>query len=172
VTVRPTGSPATSGSSSGGTKTLAGTGPFSHLGVSPGSCVSCHSARGGASALPGGHLPTTLSCDACHRTTAWTPVTYAHAGVGPGHCASCHAGPGTWAPPKPAGHFVTMRSCDVCHHSTSAWEPVMYDHLSPRYRPQTGMVRCIDCHTTNTEMVVSAPARTHRALRSGPTRRP
>jgi hypothetical protein len=65
-----------------------------------------------------------------------------------------------------------MRSCDACHHSTGAWEPVMYDHLSPRYRPQTAMVRCIDCHTTNTEMVVAAPARTHKALRSGPIRRP
>jgi hypothetical protein len=172
ITVRPTGSPTTSGSSSSGTKALAGTGPFSHLGVTPGNCASCHSARGGASALPGGHLPTTLSCDACHRTTAWTPVTYAHPGVGPGRCASCHAGPSKWATPKPAGHFLTMRSCDVCHHSTSAWEPVMYDHLSPRYRPQTAMVRCIDCHTTNTEMVVAGPSRGHKALRSGPTQRP
>jgi hypothetical protein len=172
ITVRPGAGPSTSGSGSGRSRTLAGSGPYSHLGVTPGACTSCHSPSGGASALPGGHLPTTLSCDACHRTTAWTPVAYAHTSVGPGHCASCHAGPGTWATPKPAGHFLTMRSCDVCHHSTSAWEPVSYDHLSPRYRPQTGMVRCIDCHTTNTEMVVASPSRTHKALRGGPIRRP
>jgi hypothetical protein len=144
-----------------GTTALAGTGPFSHAGVAPGSCASCHRVGGSASAMPGGHLPTALSCDACHRTTAWKPVTYAHAGVGPGHCASCHAPAGKWATPKPAGHFLTSRSCDVCHHSTNTWLPVMYDHLSPRYRPQTGIVRCIDCHTTNTELVVpgrSTPA--------------
>ena len=99
---------------------------------------------------------------------------YAHAGVGPGHCASCHAGAGKWATPKPAKHFVTARSCDVCHHSTSAWLPVMYDHRTPRYRPQTGVVRCIDCHTTNTEIVVpglSKPAG-RKALPGGPTRIP
>jgi hypothetical protein len=170
ITVRPTATPTVPGTAK--RPTLTGTGPYSHLGVTPGSCVSCHSAAGGASAMPSGHLRTNLSCDACHRTTAWAPATYAHSGVGPGRCASCHGGPPNWATPKPAGHFLTMRSCDACHHSTSAWEPVMYDHLSPRYRPQTGMVRCIDCHTTNTEMVVSAPARTHKALRSGPIRRP
>jgi len=50
-----------------------------------------------------------------------------------------------------------------------------YDHLSPRYRPQPGIVRCIDCHTTNTEMMIpslSRPAgrrryRADRAATSG-----
>lgn len=121
--------------------------------------------------MPGGHLPTALSCDACHRTTAWAPAAYAHAGVGPGHCASCHAGVGNWATAKPSAHFVTARSCDVCHHSTSSWKPVMYDHLSPRYVPQAGFVRCIDCHTTNTEMVVAAArAGGRRAMPGGPVR--
>ena len=174
LTVRPAGGPATPGQGARpapGTTLLAGTGPFSHLGVAPGSCTSCHRPGGGASAMPGGHLATTLSCNACHRTTAWLPVTYMHAGVGPGHCASCHANTGNWATPKPAAHFVTARSCDVCHHNTSTWLPVMYDHLSPRYRPQTGAVRCVDCHTTNTEMVVRGlvkPAR--RALPGGAVR--
>jgi len=179
LTVRPAGSPTAPASGPtprppGGTTSLPGSGPFSHLGVAPGSCASCHRTGGGASALPGGHLPTALSCDVCHRTTAWMPVTFAHAGVGPGHCASCHAGAGKWATPKPAKHFVTARSCDVCHHTTSAWLPVMYDHRTPRYRPQTGVVRCIDCHTTNTEIVVpglSKPAG-RKALPGGPTRNP
>jgi hypothetical protein len=122
--------------------------------------------------MPGGHLPTALSCDACHRTMAWTPVTYTHAGVGPGHCASCHAGAGKWATPKAASHFLTTRSCDVCHHTTSSWLPVTYDHLSPRYRPQRGMVRCVDCHTTNAEMVVPTTAKAigRKALPGGGTR--
>ena len=122
--------------------------------------------------MPGGHLLTLLSCDVCHRTTAWTPVAYAHTGVGPGRCASCHAGPGTWATPKPAGHFVTGRSCDKCHRSTANWLPVMYDHLSPRYRPQPGMLSCIGCHATNTEVIVPGLSRQagRKAIPGGPVR--
>jgi hypothetical protein len=60
----------------------------------------------------------------------------------------------------------------VCHHSTSTWLPVTYDHRTPRYRPQVGIVRCIDCHTTNTEIVVPAHANPagRKALPGGPTR--
>jgi len=156
-----------------GNAPLPASGPYSHAGVMPRSCATCHRAGGGASSVPGGHLPTALSCDACHRTTAWTPVTYTHAGVGPGRCAGCHAG--SWATPKPAGHFVTARSCDACHHGTTSWTPVFYDHLSPRYRPQSGMVRCIDCHTSNTELVLPSvkfrPAG-RTAVPGGPSRHP
>ena len=151
---------------------LAGSGPYSHLGIPPGSCKDCHSPGGSASAMPGGHLLTLLSCDACHMTTAWTPARYAHTGVGPNQCVTCHAGPKTWATPKPAAHFVTNRSCDKCHHSTRNWLPVMYDHLSPRYRPQPGILACIGCHLTNTEMIVpglSKPAG-RKALPGGPVR--
>jgi hypothetical protein len=162
MTVRPPRGPAppTTGvtpRAAGGATPPPAVGPYSHMGVIPGSCASCHRPGGSASATPGGHLRTTLSCDACHRTTAWKPVTYAHAGVGPGRCASCHTG--NWATPRPAGHFVTARSCDACHHSTTSWTPVLYDHLSPRYRPQPGIVRCLDCHTTNTEMVIPSSSR-------------
>jgi hypothetical protein len=101
-------------------------------------------------------------------------MTYTHAGVGPGHCASCHAGAGKWATPKPAGHFLTARSCDVCHHTTASWLPVMYDHRTLRYRPQAGIVRCIDCHTSNTETVVPGlpKAAGRRPLPGGATRTP
>ena len=179
VPVRPTGRPSALGPTNpratAGTNPLPlpspGSGPFSHAGVLPGSCASCHRPGGSATAKPSNHLPTTLLCDACHRTTAWKPATFLHAGVGPGHCADCHAASGTGATRKPAAHFVTARSCDVCHHSTSTWLPVMYDHLSPRYRPQTGIVRCIDCHTTNTEMVVRGPVKpARRALPGGAVR--
>ena len=142
-----------------GAAQLSGTGPFSHAGVAQGSCATCHRPGGSAPAMPGGHLPTTLSCDQCHSAFAWLPVRYAHTGVGPGHCASCHAAAGKWATPKPSNHFLTASSCDVCHHSTETWLPVMYDHLSPRYHPVTGFVQCIDCHTNNTQMVVPVSAR-------------
>src|SRR5207302_3123 len=144
----------------------------SHENSTPASdCIDCHRPAGSATAKPSHHLPAALLCDACHRTTAWKPATFFRAGVGPGHCADCHAASGTGATRKPAAHFVTARSCDVCHHSTSTWLPVMYDHLSPRYRPQTGIVRCIDCHTTNTEMVVRGPVKpARRALPGGAVR--
>jgi hypothetical protein len=32
----------------------------------------------------------------------------------------------------------------------------MYDHLSPRYHPQPGILRCLDCHTANSEIVPPA----------------
>jgi hypothetical protein len=138
--------------------------PFAHTGVAPASCASCHVPGGSATAKPAGHLPTTLSCDSCHRTTTWKPAAFAHSGVVPRSCANCHA-PG-WATAKPTGHFITVRACDSCHHSMSGWTPVSYDHLSPLYRPKPGNVRCIDCHTTNTELVISGisrPAGTSKA---------
>jgi len=131
--------------------------PFAHAGVTPGSCASCHAAGGGAVAMPASHLRTALSCDSCHRTSTWIPASFAHTGIAIHSCASCHA-PG-WATPKPSGHFVTVRACDACHQGTSAWTPVSYDHLSPMYRPQPGFARCIDCHTTNTEIVIQGISR-------------
>src|SRR3546814_9191663 len=38
------------------------------------------------------HLPTTASCDQCHRTIAWTPATFNHSGVTVGGCNTCHNG--------------------------------------------------------------------------------
>jgi hypothetical protein len=131
--------------------------PFAHTGVAPGSCSSCHAPGGGATAMPAAHLRTALSCDSCHRTTTWIPATFSHASVAAHSCASCHAPGG--ATSKPSGHFVTVRACDACHQGTSAWIPVSYDHLSPQYRPQAGFARCIDCHTTNTEIVLPGIAR-------------
>ncbi len=153
-------------------KALAGAGPFSHAGVAPNGCTTCHSPTGGATPMPAGHLPTTLSCNNCHRTMAWAPATYAHAGVGPGACSTCHAPQKLWATPKPAGHFVTTLSCDRCHHSTEAWRPVMYDHMSPRYRPQPGILACRECHTTNTQLVVPGPSKSgiRKALPGGAIR--
>jgi len=126
--------------------------PFTHVGVAPGACASCHAAGGSATAKPASHLPTTLSCDACHRTSAWLPALFTHNGVGAGTCASCHAG--NWATAKPASHMLTSRSCDTCHHSTTSWAPITYAHLDTIYSPHPATVRCTDCHMTNTEQVV------------------
>jgi hypothetical protein len=87
---------------------------------------------------PATHIVTTLSCDACHTTTAWSPARkFDHVGVAPGTCASCHTG----APPmgKPANHVVTTASCDSCHNTT-AWTPANFSHAN--VSPGT----CTTCH--------------------------
>jgi len=109
---------------------------FSHAGVGPGSCITCHNGSM-ASSKPGGHIVTADACDKCHRTTAWIPAGYNHIGVVPGTCASCHNG--TMATGKPNGHVATIDSCDGCH-STSAWFPAKYNHVG--VVPGT----CANCH--------------------------
>jgi hypothetical protein len=70
---------------------------FSHTGVAPGSCATCHNGST-ATGKSGTHFITTRACDACHTTTAWTPVRYTH--TSPSYsthnsgvtCRGCHAG--------------------------------------------------------------------------------
>jgi len=108
---------------------------FSHAGVAPGSCMTCHNG-GMAPGKPNGHVFTTFSCDTCHRTTAWFPAGFNHMGVAPGTCTTCH---GVTATGKPNGHVVTTDSCDKCHRTT-AWLPVSFDHTG--VAPGT----CTTCH--------------------------
>jgi len=129
-------------------RAVAGSNP--HIGIAPGTCVTCHNGTG-AAAKPGRHVATTLSCDACHRTTAWVPASYTHAGVAPTTCATCHNGSAASA--RPASHFVTTRACDSCHRMTFWQPPVPYRHLAPAYSPHPG-VACVACHKGNSEMVV------------------
>jgi len=111
---------------------------FSHVGVQPGACMTCHNGST-ATGKPNGHILTTASCDTCHRTTVWIPAGFNHAGVTPGTCTTCH---GVTATGKSTGHVVTTSSCDVCHR-TSAWIPAVYDHTG--VAPGT----CATCHGIN-----------------------
>ena len=122
-----------------------------HASVMPGGCATCHNGTT-ASGRPARHLATLVSCDSCHRTTAWVPANYTHTGVAAGSCATCHNGSG--AKNKPAGHFVTMRSCDSCHRTTS-WRPLLaYQHMSPIYPVNHPAVSaCAVCHLGNSELV-------------------
>lgn len=113
---------------------------FSHAGVAPGSCVTCHNG-GTSTGKPANHVPTAASCDACHRTSAWHPAGYNHATVVPGSCITCHNG--STATGKPANHLVTAASCDSCHRTT-AWRPASFSHTS--VAPGT----CITCHNGST----------------------
>ena len=88
---------------------------FSHVGIQPGTCASCHNGRQ-ATGKPAGHISTTASCDTCHRTSSYKPAFFDHARVAPGTCASCHNG--TSARGKTTNHVVTTASCDTCHRTT------------------------------------------------------
>ncbi len=125
--------------------------PFTHIGVVPGACVSCHAPGGKAAPKPANHLPTSLSCDSCHRTSSWLPALFSHTGVLAGTCATCHTG--NWATAKPTKHMLTSRTCDTCHRGMTSWTPQTYTHLDMVYSPHPSSVTCVNCHTTDTEQV-------------------
>ena len=103
---------------------------FSHTGVAPGTCATCHN---GTTAVgkPTVHIPTTLSCDVCHRTgVAWLPLItpFAHTGVAAGTCTNCHSPNFPNIDVKTANHLPTTAQCDACHHSFTAWLPTTFNH--------------------------------------------
>ena len=68
-----------------------------HTGI-VGGCTNCHNGQAFAGitavAKPANHLPTTMSCETCHSTTAFTTFSgtlMKHTGIVSG-CASCHNG--------------------------------------------------------------------------------
>ncbi|WP_201492360.1 cytochrome c3 family protein [Rubrivivax sp. A210] len=122
---------------------------FDHRGVTVGQCQTCHNGQL-AKARPAKHFGAKLSCDACHRTTAWTPAQFSHPAQVTGRCAACHNGVDASA--RPGTHFVTVRSCDSCHRPL-AWQPVRYQHLSPAYLPLPDRPSCVSCHITNGEVI-------------------
>ena len=99
---------------------------FDHVGVLPGTCLNCHGST--ATGRPVGHMPApaSVSCDACHRSTAtfsvWTmDHTASNIVVGGGTCSTCHGGQnflGVTPTVKPSGHLQTAAQCDTCHIST------------------------------------------------------
>jgi hypothetical protein len=117
---------------------------FSHVGVAPGGCMSCHNGSM-ATSKPSGHIVTTESCDKCHRTTAWFPAGFNHAGVVPGTCRTCH---GVTATGVPSGHIAILLtdSCDQCH-STTTWLGAGFNHVG--VVPGT----CATCHCVNATCV-------------------
>jgi len=125
-------------------------GRFTHQGVLPGACITCHNG-GRAQGKPSKHLPVQLSCDSCHRTTVWRPVTFSHSTVMGTPCASCHNN--NSATGKAGAHFVTAKGCESCHRTTG-WKPTQsYAHTSAAYRMHRSSVSCKDCHKTNNETI-------------------
>ena len=129
--------------------TFAGTtgSTFNHAGVNPGTCTTCHVQGGSAKAFkPTDHIPTNLSCDACHTTGGtFTTSTFTHSatqGVITGQCSTCHNGSYTmWnALGKPSGHVATTASCDQCHKGYATFAGAAFNHTG--VSPGT----CSTCH--------------------------
>ena len=130
---------------------------FTHTGVTPGSCQSCHN----GSTAPGksaNHIATTASCDSCHRTGAWLPAAnFDHAGVQPGTCATCHNG--SRATGRSARHIpystvstIGNPGCDSCHKAGfRAWLPA---RLHSSFSVTT---QCASCHTGGYGSAVGKP---------------
>ena len=116
-------------------------GRFRHVGVLPGSCVSCHNGAVTAG-KPAGHLATTAACDSCHRSTSnWASASVDHASfTSATHCAGCHNG--VIAGGKSAAHIpVAATNCASCHR-TNKWTPTTWSHT------QVAVVgQCASCHT-------------------------
>jgi len=126
------------------TRTFAGA-RFSHSGVGPGTCMTCHNSSI-APGKPATHVPTTASCETCHRSTStWLAVTGGHSAanaVGTGTCDTCHNGVG--ARGKHPAHIQVPAGaarCDSCHKSQASFTvSVRMDHAV------VGTAACANCH--------------------------
>jgi hypothetical protein len=115
---------------------IAGPGGFDHRRVAGQTCLTCHDQASGLG-KPASHLATSNSCDTCHATFAWLPVTRVDHSQVKGTCASCHDG--VHAAGKSSKHVVSANTCESCH-TTNAWTPARVDHAS------VAVHSCANCH--------------------------
>lgn len=132
---------------------------FSHTGVVPGTCATCHNGTyaTGKTATHTTVAKSTRACDDCHRTTAWLPAYFNHLGVTTGTCTNCHI-----RPTNHTGSRATI-TCDACH-KTAAWLPASFSHTGVAagtcstchlaQRPSSHVTRgytgsCDGCHATS-----------------------
>ena len=139
---------------------------MNHTLVSSLSCETCHNGAYrsyGADGKDSEHIPTTLTCSVCHKSTNnWdASLAAVHTGVVAGSCNTCHNGTG--AKGKPAVHIATAASCDVCHLNYNSFSGAVMNHVgitgscetchngvlaqgkSPNH-PATPAT-CVTCHT-------------------------
>jgi len=83
---------------------------FTHTGVTPGACASCHNGTT-ATGKPATHFVTTRSCDVCHKPTGWTPVM-----------AYRHQSPFY----KQHSSSVTCKSCHYANSEVMPWKFAAY----------------------------------------------
>ncbi|HEY5761891.1 MAG TPA: cytochrome c3 family protein [Rhodocyclaceae bacterium] len=129
---------------------------FSHTGVAPGACATCHNGTAARGKPAAGHVPTTAACDTCHTNfVGFAPAVMNHAAttgpVAAANCSTCHSGAYLTinAQVKPATHVATTAQCDTCHTSTSSWATATFNHVAAS-PPVVG--RCATCHNSVTAL--------------------
>ena len=114
------------------------TGKMNHVGIVAG-CDTCHGGQSFGTLRPRSkslrHIPTTLSCENCHKSTANWNADWRHQGVVAGSCSTCHS--------KSAIHIPTaVTTCDSCHKDYSSFIGVSPTTMHAVSSPLT----CTTCH--------------------------
>jgi hypothetical protein len=140
---------------------------YSHTGVTPGSCNTCHTgAYPGVLTKPAYHIPTgSATCDVCHtaiNTVGYTSFKGAqyHATVTAtaGSCASCHNGAytstsGNGLIPQSVvnasgGHIpVAGSSCDLCHTASNTSFYTTFQGSTYHLSQNATAGSCTTCHS-------------------------
>ena len=100
--------------------------PYSHTGIAPGTCTTCHTQPYTSIVVKtGNHIPTTQwpLCDTCHKSYTSFANARLHTSVtvSPGTCATCHERANPYGlTGRPSGHrsgSMATASCDAsgCH---------------------------------------------------------
>jgi hypothetical protein len=119
------GSATTATPALGAAGALGRTASFNHRRVAGTACVSCHDVVSGTGKTAN-HIATSDTCESCHTTTAWLPVTRVDHLQVKGSCVSCHNK--TVASGKGSNHITSSDTCETCH-TTNAWTPARFDHV-------------------------------------------
>src|SRR5262245_65846418 len=118
-----------------------------HTGITSG-CATCHNGSTVALAKPAAHIPTTLPCENCHRSTvSFAGTKMNHTGITSG-CVTCHNGITTVG--KSAKHIPTNAACETCHTPAVPFASTVMKH--------TGITSgCASCHNGST-VALAKPA--------------
>lgn len=112
---------------------------FSHSGVLPGSCQTCHDGMR-SQGKPAGHVVTRAACDSCHVTNTWSGAKPDHKAFNvTTNCQSCHNG--SAATGKPGNHIPVTANCISCHN-VNIWRPTSWNHTQVRVTSA-----CSSCHS-------------------------
>lgn len=121
---------------------------YNHGTAKPGQCATCHNGRI-STAKTASHntgRKATESCDKCHRTFAWVPVSWNHSDTASDCSTSgCHSDADTVH--KSPGHLTLsmppvsfIGSCKSCHTNYVSFYSHYYNHAN------IGATTCDTCH--------------------------
>ncbi len=134
---------------------------FDHTQIQPATaCAICHDGSGRLAKKGKGptHIVTSLPCESCHNTNAWSPAGVDHSVIF-NNCISCHNG--TQASGKGGKHLIglnTSNLCETCHNKLPLrWLPARtFDHT--QIQPATA---CAICHDGTGRLAVKGKGPTH-----------